>query len=131
MTTTKLVCVMRRDLRNTSGMKPPKGKLIAQGGHAYTAAVLRILTENPRAMEEETILKEWLDNSFVKICLGVDSQEELLDIYEKANLAGLNTVLITDKGDTQFGGVPTITCIAIGPDKREKIDELTGRLRSF
>ena len=31
-------------------------------------------------------------------------------------------------GFTEFNGVPTFTCIAVGPDKSEKIDLITGGL---
>jgi PTH2 family peptidyl-tRNA hydrolase len=39
--------------------------------------------------------------------------------------AGLITALIQDAGLTEFGGVPTYTALAIGPDIDTKIDELT------
>lgn len=128
---TKMVCVMRKDLRNTDGQKLPKGKLIAQGGHAYTALILKLIRENPKSLDENPILKEWLENSFTKICLGVDSLAEIMGIYEKATLEGLNTVIITDNGYTQFGGIPTVTCIGIGPDDSDKIDRFTGYLKSL
>jgi PTH2 family peptidyl-tRNA hydrolase len=37
--------------------------------------------------------------------------------------------LIIDSGKTEFGGVPTKTCLAIGPDYSEKIDKVTGNLK--
>lgn len=128
MSNIKMVCVMRKDLRNTDGNKVPKGKLIAQGGHAYVGLVLKLQKEKPHTGMK--ILKEWLSDSFVKIALSAESQEELLDIYEKAKEAGLNAVLITDNGHTEFSE-PTITCIGIGPDYAENIDKITGHLKGF
>lgn len=40
----------------------------------------------------------------------------------------LNVSLVTDSGRTEFGGVPTKTCLAIGPNKIEEIDKITGHL---
>jgi PTH2 family peptidyl-tRNA hydrolase len=37
--------------------------------------------------------------------------------------------LIIDSGLTEFGGVPTKTCVAIGPDIDAKIDVLTKHLK--
>ena len=75
-------------------------------------------------------LYEWLTGSFVKVVLAVNSEEELMEIYEKAKRAGLNTVLITDNATTEFSS-PTRTCIGIGPDWEEKIDKITGHLKGY
>jgi peptidyl-tRNA hydrolase, PTH2 family len=64
-----------------------------------------------------------------KICVRVDSESELLEIARKAEDAGLTVHVITDAGHTEFGGVPTKTCLAIGPDEDEKIDAITGHLK--
>ena len=70
----------------------------------------------------------WLTGSFAKVCCRVNSEEELLVIRDKAVEAGLEVHVITDSGKTEFHGVPTNTCLAIGPDVAEKIDEITGHL---
>ena len=57
-----------------------------------------------------------------------DSEEELMGIHDKALDAGLEVHLITDSGKTEFHGEATDTCLAIGPDEAEKIDEITGNL---
>lgn len=112
---------MRSDLRNTDGHKIRTGKLIAQGAHASMGAILRDL-DDPR-------VGEWLANSFTKVCVKVDSEQELVDIWDAAIKAGLLTQLITDNGLTEFGGVPTTTCCAIGPDTAENLAPITGHLR--
>ena len=37
--------------------------------------------------------------------------------------------LITDAGHTEFHGVPTRTCLAIGPAWSDEIDAITGGLQ--
>ena len=71
----------------------------------------------------------WLRGSFAKVCCRVDSEEELLSVYDRAKAAGLEVHLITDSGKTEFHGQPTNTCLAIGPDVAEKIDAVTGQLK--
>jgi PTH2 family peptidyl-tRNA hydrolase len=38
------------------------------------------------------------------------------------------TALILDSGVTEFGGVPTNTAVAVGPDQVGKVDAITGGL---
>lgn len=102
-----------------------KGKMVAQGAHASMA----VLTQFKSYDEYPEELKEWLDNSFVKICVGIDSEEELLKLYAEVKGDGFLCSLITDNGATEFGGVKTVTCAAIGPDYEEYIDAYTGHLK--
>jgi PTH2 family peptidyl-tRNA hydrolase len=74
---------------------------------------------------------EWINGIFTKICLKVDTEEQLLEIKKKADEIGLQCHLITDRGLTEFGGVPTNTCLSIGPDEAHKIDEVTGGLELY
>lgn len=124
----KQTIIMRSDL----GMR--KGKMIAQGAHAAMAFLtnrIRNAWEENYPPQFNVIEQEWIEGSFRKICLQVDSEKELLDIYEKAKKAGLEAHLITDSGLTEFHGVPTNTCIALGPDEDEKIDLITAGLRLY
>ena len=73
--------------------------------------------------------KDWFSGDFTKVCLYVNSEEELDDIYNKAKDAGLNVCEIIDNGLTEFHGVKTKTCLAIGPDLSDKIDPITGNLK--
>ena len=59
------------------------------------------------------------------------SEAELLAVYEKALEAGLAAHLITDRGLTEFGGIPTRTCLGIGPDYDDLIDPVTGDLELY
>jgi PTH2 family peptidyl-tRNA hydrolase len=59
----------------------------------------------------------------------VGSEAELLEVYESALVAGLHTSLIVDAGRTEFNGVPTKTCIAIGPEFPERLVGITDQLK--
>lgn len=125
---TKQVIVMRNDLNMR------KGKQIAQGSHSSISFLTKnvIFDKNKLIIDPKIdieILKSWMDGSFTKICVRVDSEEELLEIYQKAIDCGLPAHLITDAGFTEFHGVPTKTCVAIGPYISEEIDKITGHLK--
>lgn len=134
----KAVCVMRTDLRNSNGNKVPKGKLIAQGGHAFVGLLLKMCErfffesewEFYLTFKQNSHLDLWINGIFTKVVLAVNSEEELLEIWNAAKEAGLNTVLITDAGHTEFDK-PTNTCIGIGPDWDQNIDKITGHLKGF
>ena len=115
---------MRKDLRNTDGNKLPKGKLISQGGHAFTELYKIAQKQNPG------ILADWENEYKTKITLEVDSEKELMGIYGEALLKGLPVVLVEDLGFTEFAE-KTYTCIGIGPYYSEKIDEITGNLKGY
>lgn len=121
----KQVIVMRHDL------KMRRGKQIAQGAHAAMSFLTRRLQQAGSVSLDGFTDAEtaWLTGSFAKVCCRVNSEEELLAIRDKAAEAGLEVHLITDSGKTEFHGVPTNTCLAIGPDDAERIDEITGQLQ--
>lgn len=128
----KQVIVMRTDLNMR------KGKMVAQGAHASLKAILdlAILEQiSPYTIEmkieykAESALKFWLEDKFTKICVGVSSEKELLEIYQKAKDNGMICSLIKDAGLTEFDGVATYTCCAIGPAFEEDVNELTGHLK--
>ena len=133
----KMMIVMRRDL------KMRKGKIAAQAGHACVDAVLAAICREGRAAEltmtadgmslkdvgkPETPLSRWFLHGCAKICVYVDSEEELLAIAGKAEEKGVIVSVITDAGMTEFHGVPTKTCLAIEPLPSDVADEITGGL---
>jgi peptidyl-tRNA hydrolase, PTH2 family len=73
-------------------------------------------------------LEPWLLGRFKKICVSVNSEAELLRLHQQAKAAGLITALIQDAGLTEFGGVPTYTALAVGPDTEDRVDLITGAL---
>jgi len=123
---TKQVIVIRKDL------KMRRGKEIAQGSHSSMA----FLTRQLQSSKKNTIhlskeAQVWIENGFTKVCLKVNSEEELLDVYQRAKESGLETHLVTDSGKTEFNGVPTKTAVAIGPNESSKIDKITGDLELY
>lgn len=132
----KQVIVMRRDLNMR------KGKLVAQGAHASVGAFLKLFTETHQAdgstslslqYADDSFLASWLDGTFAKICLYVDSKEDLVNLYRrvKAENPDIPAELVEDAGLTEFHGVPTLTCLAIGPYWSDEINKFTGDLKLF
>jgi len=66
---------------------------------------------------------------FTKVCLQAGSEAELVALYDQAAAAGLPCALIEDSGVTEFHGIPTKTCIAIGPADAVEINKTTGNLK--
>ena len=133
----KMMIVIRRDL------KMRKGKIAAQAGHACIDAILMALSKEGRLNDFEMIsdgfvlkntekpstpLSEWFEYGSAKVCVYVDSEEELIDIAEKAKEKDIIAAVVTDAGMTEFHGVPTKTCLAVEPLPAEVADELTGGL---
>jgi len=109
----KQAILVRQDL------KLPKGKLAVQVAHASVDAVLK---------SKKTIVKEWLNKGMKKVVLKVKDLKELKE-YEAAAIKNkLTTALIVDAGLTTIAP-GTITCLAIGPDKEEKIDKIVRNLK--
>lgn len=133
----KMMIVMRRDL------KMRKGKIAAQAGHACVEAVLAALIKERRmddcdinaegislenANKVASPLSEWFLNGCAKICVYVDSEDDLMNIANKAKERGITAAVITDAGMTEFHGELTVTCLALEPLAAEVADELTGNL---
>ena len=120
----KQVIVVRKDL----GMR--KGKMVAQGAHASIKAILDLCsrTGDTLTLNMDDRIKPWIEGLFKKICVSVNSEQELLDVYQQALDAGVISSLIRDSGLTEFNGVPTLTVVAVGPDRSDKIDLITGKL---
>jgi len=113
----KQIIVVRKDL------KMRRGKEIAQACHASNKVLLENI-DDPR-------MKKWLSMAFAKVCVRVDSLEELLELHTEALSQNVMAALITDAGKTEFNGVPTVTCMALGPEESDVIDKITGNLKLY
>jgi PTH2 family peptidyl-tRNA hydrolase len=137
MMNTKQVIVWRKDLRTTEGHKVRSGKMAAQIAHASMKAILDLgcfhdrdtQAHDPFVIPMDEVLEDWIGGLFTKVCVSVNSEQELLDIYEQAKEANLICSLIQDAGLTEFGGVPTYTAVAVGPGHAEDINKITGGLK--
>jgi len=135
MKNTKQVIVIRKDLNMR------KGKIAAQASHASMSFLTKDMNFLSDCDYTENIMYgditfgrhspeivHWLQNSFRKICVYVNSEQELLDIHQKALDKGLISHIVEDNGLTEFNGVLTKTCIAIGPHYDECFKGITDHL---
>lgn len=109
----KQVILVRNDL------KLPKGKMAAQAAHAAVEAAFN---------SNKKKVAEWRKQGAKKVVLKVKDEKELIEYLQKAKDNGLKTALITDAGKTVIAP-GTKTCVGIGPDEEDKIDEVTGKLK--
>lgn len=130
----KQVIVFRKDLNVR------KGKAMAQSAHASMKVFLDQCEKSDSSYDVNTheylfsydlgsAWDIWLNGRFTKVVVGCDSENELLELYNKAKFNNLPCSLIIDAGLTEFNGIPTRTCIAIGPDFSDKIDLITKHLK--
>ena len=130
---TKQVIVVRKDLNMR------KGKLVAQASHASMGVILKLISEGSLVWKDRwqmdhymhgSPIVHWLENSFTKVCVYVNSEKELLDIYNKCKEDNLvPCYLIKDNGKTEFKNIPTNTCCAIGPARVEDVNTYTKDLK--
>lgn len=111
----KQVILVRKDLK----LSP--GKLAAQVAHAAVQCAMKT---------DSTLIRDWHSRGAKKVVLKVKDEAELHKFEQSAKEAGLKTALISDAGLTEVKP-GTETCLGIGPDKEEKIDELTGKLEMY
>ena len=73
--------------------------------------------------KKRTESEQWRHSNFRKICVYVNSESDLEELYSKAKEAGLDTVMIANSGYAEFNWVPTQTCIVNRPHavKKDKI----------
>lgn len=143
----KQVILIRKDLQM------PAGKLGAQVAHASLACILQMgkwtqecfdglmgtgalsndftISLKPDIDSQDSAVHDWMTKSFPKITLEVKNEAQLKRYYDEAVAAGLPASWIVDAGRTIFNGVPTPTCVGIGPASREQIDAITKRLRVY
>lgn len=109
----KQVIIVRQDL------KLPKGKMAVQVAHASSSALIK-------SHKDDT--KKWQTEGMKKVVLKVKDLDELLKYKQQAEDLGLITSLIEDAGKTVLNP-GTVTCLGIGPDKEEKVDRVSGKLK--
>jgi peptidyl-tRNA hydrolase, PTH2 family len=128
----KQVIVIRKDLNCR------KGKWCAQVAHAAMKVFFDMgqwVPDNQKGFSNTFLIPnltppmiEWMKGAFTKVVVGVNSEDIIYQLAEKAREAGIPHAVIVDSGFTEFHGNKTTTCLAIGPDLAEKIDKITGDL---
>lgn len=114
------------------------GKMIAQGAHAS----MKVFTDRMIHLNKQTVMNHygfdhwedvetWLDGSFTKIVVQVETAEELQRLHDAGVAAGIPCSIIEDSGRTEWGGMPTFTAAAIGPARSSMIDPITRDLKLF
>lgn len=127
MKNVKQVIVVRKDL------KLRKGKLASLAAHA---AMQFILDNNESDRPDELQVKlsqqevHWIQGSFDKDVLGIDSHDALSDMVLKAELNGVNVYSIFDKSKKPDEG-PQLVCAAFGPDEEDQLAQIIGNLKSI
>ena len=127
---TKQVIVIRKDL------KMGRGKEVSQGSHASMLFLVNRLNPGLFGLDNRVHglfsdeEMDWLKKGrFTKITVSVDSEQEMLDLFDAAKAAGLTVHRVDDPGLTEFHGVKTLTAICIGPHRSSLIDPLTKDLK--
>ena len=109
----KQVILVREDL------KLPKGKLSVQVAHASLDAALK---------SDKELLDKWKNQGGKKVALKVADEKELFKLMSMLENESIKVALIKDAGHTVVEP-GTITCLGVGPDSEEKIDNVTGKLK--
>lgn len=112
---TRMIILVRTDL------KMGTGKMCAQVAHAAVALTLSLQKKN------SALLARWNNCNSPKVCLKVDSLQQLLNLEDEARLRGIPTASICDAGRTQIDP-GTMTCVALCATKQE-LDRVTGKLK--
>jgi len=77
---------------------------------------------------DKTIIKKWESEGQKKVVLEVNSENELIELFEEAKKEKIPCFLVEDAGLTELQP-GTITALAIGPEDEKKIDKITGSLK--
>jgi PTH2 family peptidyl-tRNA hydrolase len=82
---------------------------------------------NVKLSREEAI---WLNGSFEKSIVAVESEQDLRDLMFKAEMEGIGVYPVHGKISSKFDDL-TIMCAALGPDESSVINHVTGHLKSI
>lgn len=123
----KQVIVVRKDLNLR------KNELASQ---VATASMGFLLDNNESDRNDEINVKlsreevMWLNGSFEKLIVGVDSEQDLRDLMFKAEMEGIGVYPVIGKTQDKFSDM-TLMCAALGPDDSNVIGHVTGHLKSI
>ena len=98
-----------------------EGKLAAQVAHAS----LQAYEDADRAAR-----REWKGSGQKKVVLQANSEAELFELAERADVEGVPHAIIRDAGHTQLQP-GTVTALAVGPASDDRVDAVTGDLSLY
>jgi PTH2 family peptidyl-tRNA hydrolase len=105
-----------------TNIKMGTGKKVAQGCHASVIAMQIVQKSNPMRA------RDWTREGQMKIVLKVQTEEDLIAIYNHAKARKLPCSIIQDAGHTQLAP-GTTTAVGIGPALAGEIDKVTHHLK--
>ncbi|KAL0709621.1 hypothetical protein Bca4012_016599 [Brassica carinata] len=111
----KMVLVVRNDL------KMGKGKIAAQCSHATLGLYKKLVRRAPKA------LTCWEECSQPKVVVKIETEDEMLELQERAKSLMLPTHITIDAGRTQIAPNSRTVMAILGPV--QVVDEVTGGLK--
>lgn len=114
-----MYCLVRDDLNLD------KGQTAVQCSHAFLKAALLSLQEDaPR-------WAEYLEESFIKVCLHVPNLATLLECQRLLLERGITATTFEDTGYPQFLGQAEQTTLGIGPCRKSELGNLLRRFQTI
>ncbi|CAN8300224.1 unnamed protein product [Cochlearia groenlandica] len=111
----KMVLVVRTDL------KMGKGKIAAQCSHATLGLYKKLVRRAPKALDS------WEECSQPKVVVKINTEDEMLELQERAESLKLPTHITIDAGRTQIAPNSRTVMAILGPV--QVVDEVTGGLK--
>lgn len=132
-------------------LKMSRGKLMSQAAHASMAWLTHIIREEafiPSPPWDDCVHADlvfsrdlydgWINGSFTKIVLAVDSEEEMLELINKLEANGYTEnrsfFVIRDNCSTELEPDETgtrMTCIGFAPSESEKLSDIMKDYKLF
>ena len=112
----KMAIIVRADL------KLSRGKTASQTAHAAVMCFKKSFDSTPKLCEK------WMNSGQPKIVLKAVNLSDLENLMEQSVKAGITNTLVRDAGRTEISP-GTATCLGIGPDYDDKIDEIVKNLK--
>jgi PTH2 family peptidyl-tRNA hydrolase len=98
-----------------------EGKLAAQVAHASLQAF---------EDADSTAREQWKGSGQKKVVVQADSESDLFELADRAEVEGLPHSIVRDAGHTQLEP-GTATALAVGPAADDRVDAVTGDLSLY
>lgn len=116
-----MYCIFSRE--SLARMGGNRGKMAAQAGHAFLHAYWNAERDHPYTARAYAS-----SGAAAKVTLLCETDSQLKELYDE-HRGVCGTTFVVDAGRTIFNGVPTLTCIGIGPITREQRSEQLAALK--